>query len=585
MCGIFGYRGDRDAVNIVFEGLKTLEYRGYDSWGITWMQDNKLSTLKEIGKLPTSIPQQKKSSLAIGHTRWATHGGITHQNAHPHPDCTGKIAVIHNGIIENYSNLKANLILKGHVFLSETDTEVFPHLIEELVKKMPFELAVRKAFSELEGLNAFVILNSNDNKLHAIKNGSPMVIGAGGKGEYFVASDSAGIMKYTDNVLFVEDNVFLTISNTISATNAAGQNIKLKFQKYQWKKESPSKGKYEHFLIKEIADQPKCIQRISEKDEGEITAFADSIRKAFGTYLIGCGTASYAALAGQYLFSTIAHKHVNFSVGSEFSYLQDFLIPKSVILAISQSGETIDVIDPVTKAKKIGSKILSITNGYGSTLFRASDQSLLLDAGPEVAVVGTKSYTAMVALLLLLSYELKGDQNQGKVLLKKAARDISHTLTQRLGKVKEASKIVSESETVFTIGRGISYALALESALKIKETSLIHAEGFAGGELKHGVMALIQKGTPCVVFAPNDETLNDILSNAQEIKTRGGFMIGVGPVKSGIFDLWIETEDLGPATILSQVVIAQLLAYYAALERGIEDPDKPRNLAKSVTVK
>ena len=585
MCGIFGYTGRRNAVNVVFEGLKTLEYRGYDSWGITWMHNGKLNTEKRIGKLPSSMSQQNKSSLAIGHTRWATHGGITQENAHPHLDCTNKIAVIHNGIIENYSNLKANLVEKGHIFLSETDTEVFSHLIEKFVKKVPFEQGVRKAFSKLEGLNAIVILNSIDNQIHAIKNGSPMVIGTGEKGEYFVASDSAGIMKYTDNVLFVEDNVFLTIGSTISATDEAGKRIKLKFKKYHWRRESPSKGKYKHFLIKEIADQPECIRRISKKSKMEITDFSNSIRSAFGTYLIGCGTASYAALAGQYLFSTIAHKHVNFSVGSEFSYLQDFLTPKSVILAISQSGETIDVIDPVIKAKRIGSKVLSVTNVQGSTLFRVSNSSMLLEAGSEIAVVGTKSYTSMVAVLLLISYELKGDQNRGRSLLRKAAQDISHTLEKRLVKITEASKIIAGSEGVFTIGRGISYALALESALKIKETSLIHAEGFAGGELKHGVMALIQKGTPCIVFAPNDETLNDILSNAQEIKTRGGFMIGVGPVKSAIFDLWIETEDLGPATILSQAVIAQLLAYYAALERGIEDPDKPRNLAKSVTVK
>ena len=322
-----------------------------------------------------------------------------------------------------------------------------------------------------------------------------------------------------------------------------------------------------------------------KKSKKEIADFSNSIRSAFGTYLIGCGTASYAALAGQYLFSTIAHKHVNFSVGSEFSYLQDFLTPKSVILAISQSGETIDVIAPVIKAKRIGSKVLSVTNVQGSTLFRVSNSSMLLEAGSEIAVVGTKSYTSMVAVLLLISYELKGDQNRGRSLLRKAAQDISHTLEKRLVKITEASKIIAGSEGVFTIGRGISYALALESALKIKETSLIHAEGFAGGELKHGVMALIQKGTPCVVFAPNDETLNDILSNAQEIKTRGGFMIGIGPVESTIFDLWIKTEDLGPATILSQAVIAQLLAYYAALERGIEDPDMPGNVEKSVTVK
>ncbi len=585
MCGIFGYIGERDAVKIVFNGLRTLEYRGYDSWGISWNSGKTLATIKEVGKLPASSPITTVSHIAIGHTRWATHGGVTRENAHPHLDCTKTIAVVHNGIIENYSNLKANLVAKNHKFSSETDTEVFSHLLEELSKKLPFGEAVRKGFGELEGLNAFLIINSQTNEIYAVKNGSPMVIGEGKRGEFYVASDPAGIMEHTNTVLFVEDNVFIKIGKSIESFDMRGKRGEILFQTLSWKKEVPTKDGYDHFLLKEISEQPDCIKRIAERDAAQIDHFAEQIKKAFGTYAIGCGTASYAALAGQYLFSKIAGKHINFSVGSEFSYLQDFLTPKSAVLAISQSGETIDIIDPVTRAKKIGSTILSLTNVYGSTLFRKSDQSLLLDAGPEIAVVGTKSYVSMVSLLLLLAYSIKGDLTEGKQLLRKAAEDITKTLQKRTSDIKRASDIIAKAPAVFVIGRGLSYATTLETALKIKETALIHAEGFAGGELKHGVLALIEKGTPCIVIAPNDETHNDILSNAQEIRTRGGYIMGIGPKNSDIFDLWLETEDLGNATLLSQVVISQLLAYYAALKRGVEDPDKPRNLAKSVTVK
>jgi glucosamine--fructose-6-phosphate aminotransferase (isomerizing) len=302
--------------------------------------------------------------------------------------------------------------------------------------------------------------------------------------------------------------------------------------------------------------------------------------------MLGCGTASHAALAGTYLFSRIAKKHINFSIGSEFNYLEDYLTKESLLIPISQSGETIDVVEPVEKAKKKGAKIAAIVNVLGSTLYREADYKILLGAGVEKAVVGTKSFIAMISVLLLTAYTLAKKEDLGKRLLLRASQNLKKVLGNKF--VENLKKIAGElknNEHIYIIGRGLSYATALEATLKIKETSYIHAEGFAGGELKHGVIALIERGTPCIVFAPNDETHDDIISNAWEVKARGGFIIGIGPRDNKVFERFLKTDDIGDATIIPQVVISQLLAYYLALEKGIKDPDKPRNLAKSVTVK
>jgi glutamine---fructose-6-phosphate transaminase (isomerizing) len=369
-------------------------------------------------------------------------------------------------------------------------------------------------------------------------------------------------------------------------TLPGGKEIEPNINTLDWKFEESEKGKFKHFLLKEIYEQPRVIGNIALNCSQEVNNLATLIDQAFGTFMLGCGTASYSALAGTYFFSRIAKKHVNFTIGSEFAYLEDYLTPESLVIAISQSGETIDVVDPVAKAKKKDSKIAAIVNVLGSTLYRQADYKILLNAGQEKAVVGTKSFTAMIAILLLTAYTLAKKQTQGRNLLKKAAENIGEILKEEFGKC--LMRVVSDlrnKEHIFVIGRGLSYATALEATLKIKETACMHAEGFAGGELKHGVIALIERGTPCIVFAPNDETYDDIISNAQEIRARGGFIIGIGPKSNKVFDRFLETADVGDATIIPQVVISQLLAYYLALKRGIKDPDKPRNLAKSVTVK
>jgi len=591
MCGIFGYVGKQgNAAEIVFDGLKLLEYRGYDSWGVSVKQGKKLLVDKHVGKIGNSHLNSQlstfNSQLAIGHTRWATHGGVTVNNAHPHLDCSSTIAVMHNGIVENFEVLKTELIKKGHKFISQTDTEVIPHLVEEFLKKEGLASSVRDAFNQLKGLNAVVVAYAVSKEIIAAKTGSPLVMGVG-KNELFVASDASAIVNHTKKVIFLEDNRMVILGDRLKLIRLPdGKEIKPRFQTLDWKFEDTKKGKYRHFLLKEIYEQPHVIKNIVFNYKQEAQKLAGLIKKAFGTFMLGCGTASYAALAGTYLFSRIAKKHVNFSIGSEFNYLEDYLTKQSLLIPISQSGETIDIVEPVEKAKKKGATIAAIVNVLGSTLYRQADYKILLGAGVEKAVVGTKSFIAMISVLLLTAYTLAKKEDLGKRLLLKASQDLKKVLGNIF--VENLKKIAGElknKEHIYIIGRGLSYATALEATLKIKETSYMHAEGFAGGELKHGVIALIERGTPCIVFAPNDETHDDIISNAQEVKARGGFIIGIGPRNNKVFERFLKTDDIGDATIIPQVVISQLLAYYLALAKGIKDPDKPRNLAKSVTVK
>lgn len=568
MCGVFGYVGkSKNAPSIVLEGLKKLEYRGYDSWGVSAVIDSKIVVEKRVGKIGEAVLSKKfngSSSLALGHTRWATHGGVTEKNSHPHLDCTGKIAVVHNGIIENYEKLKKDLIKKGHRFVSETDSEVIPHLIEDC--------GVRKAFKKLEGLNAIVVMMGE--KIYAIKKGSPLVVGLG-KEENFVASDAMALAAHTKNVVFLEDDVLAEI--TASGVQFYGEH---KVTRIDYKTEDEGKGKYKHFMLKEIYEQPRIINNISQTDVSEL---AEMIKRAFGTYLVGCGTAYHATLFAQYLFSTVSKRHVNSVAGSEFGYLEDFLTKKSLVLALSQSGETIDIVESVGKAKLRGVKIAALVNNLGSTLYRMADYKILLEAGPERAVASTKAFTAKLAVLILTAYTMAGKQGEGKRLLKMAAEEVNRILNLEL-RIKNLANKIKKASDIYVIGRGISHPIALEAALKIKEISYIHAEGFAAGELKHGVIALISKGTPCIVFAPNDETRGAVLSGAMEMRARGGYIIGVSNKREEVFDEFIEVKDCGEATAIPNIVTMQLLAYYLSVLRG-NNPDMPRNLAKSVTVK
>ena len=588
MCGIFGYIGDKkDGATIVLSGLKTLEYRGYDSWGIAVGDGDEIKIEKHTGKIGAAKTILPKSNLSIGHTRWATHGGVSEKNAHPHMDCAGRIAVIHNGIIENFLEIKNELIQKGHKFISETDTEVMAHLIEENLKSKNFSIATREAFNRLKGMNAIVTINSESKEIIALKNGSPLVVGVG-SGEYFLASDASGILEYTRDIFFMEDNQMVVLGGDMKVfTLPDGKEVKPVLEKVQWKFEESTLGKYKHFFIKEINEEPQVIKNIALNGVSAAKKLTELIEAAKGTFLIACGSAAYAAIGATYLFSKVAKKHVNFAVGSEFKYIEDFVVPETLIIPISQSGESIDVIEPTQKAKKEKrAQIASIVNVLGSTLYRMSDFNFLLTAGPEKAVVATKSFSAMIAAVLLTAYTLAGRAKEGQELLIKSAENVAEILNEQSTKrIINLAKKLQNKEHIYVIGRGLSYAVALEATLKIKEATYIHAEAFPGGELKHGVIALIAKNTPAIVFAPNDETYHEIISNAQEIKARGGYIIGVGPKNNEVFDEFLATADIKDATILPQVAVAHLLGYYLSLARGNKDPDKPRNLAKSVTVK
>lgn len=595
MCGIFGYVGYKsNASDIVLNGLKSLEYRGYDSWGVACVPDGKspgkkqeIVVRKQTGKIgAATLDGMPASTFAFGHTRWATHGGVTEVNAHPHLDCTGTIALIHNGIIENYEELKGPLLQKGHVFKSETDTEVAVHLIEEYAKTMISSKAVQKAFKAIQGLNALIIMSVRDGRLIAVRNGSPLVVGFG-DGENFVASDAMALIPHTKQVHFLEDNQMAIISGDgIMLFDAlTGEGIRPRKQTLNLSVEETVKGKYPFFMLKEINEQPAILADIAANYENQEKRLAERIRNAYGTYLVGCGTAAYACMAGSYFFSKIAKRHINWQVGSEFSYQLDFLTPKSLVIALSQSGETMDTLDAVKRSQEKGAKVFGLVNVIGSTLYRQADYKLPIGAGPEKGVASTKAFTGKLAHLLLLAYALDGRAEEGKKVLVKATKSAKRVLSkQSVTRIKELAKMIKDREHMYVIGRGLSYPASLETALKIKEISYIHAEGLAAGELKHGPLALVEKGTPCIAFLPDDETYGANLAGAMEMKARGGFIIGVSYKPHEIFDYYIPVSDAGEATIIPNVIFGQMLAYYLTLERGY-DPDKPRNLAKSVTVK
>jgi glucosamine--fructose-6-phosphate aminotransferase (isomerizing) len=592
MCGIFGYVGQKNnAADIVLAGLKSLEYRGYDSWGIAAVplsgNQNTMFVKKKAGKIGNAtVDEFPQSQFAFGHTRWATHGGVTDINAHPHLDCTKTIAIIHNGIIENYHELKQSLLKKGHKFISETDTEVAVHLIEEYAKHMLFSKAVQKAFNDMTGLNAFIVMNTTSNQFVAVRNGSPLVVGFGNK-ENFLASDAAALTPYTKQVHYLEDNqmALLTSRGIMIFDARTGERVRPKKQTLTWTAQEVEKGKYPYFMLKEIYEQPGIIADITADGADRAIELASSIKKSFGTYMVGCGTASHACIVGSILFSKIAKRHVNWAIASEFEYELDFLTPKSLVFALSQSGETMDTLEAIRKAKRKGATVIGIVNVMGSTLYRESDQQLVIGAGPEKGVASTKAFTGKVAHLVLLAHAIAGRVNDGQQMLTKAAKASKGVLSQAsVANIQKLAKLLKAKDHIYVIGRGMSYPASLETALKIKEISYIHAEGFAAGELKHGVLALIEKGTPCIAFLPNDETYEANLAGAMEMKARGGYIIGISYKPHDIFDYYIPVGDAGVATVIPNVIAAQLLAYYLTIERGF-DPDMPRNLAKSVTVK
>ncbi len=590
MCGIFGYVGvSQPGGAMILDALRKLEYRGYDSWGVAVGANGHIDVAKRAGRIGDAVATLPDAQIGFGHTRWATHGGVTDENAHPHLDCTGRFAVIHNGIIENYRVIKERLVAAGHEFHSETDTEIVAHLIEE-VSASPSDIslvdALRAVFSQLRGLNAVIVMDNKTHQLAAVKNVSPLVLGRGERG-YFLASDALALVGHASEIHYLDDGQVACLSSEGLSlfANETGLPQQPDFRPLLLSEADTSLGGYPHFMIKEIHEQPGVLRRISAEYSDPVKELAALIRESYGAFLVGSGTASYAALSGSYLFSRIARRHVNFTVGSEFKYQEHFITDRSLVIALSQSGETADVIESVLAAKERGAKIAALVNVTGSTLDRLADFSIPLGAGPEQCVLSTKAYTAKLAILLMLAHELNGSLHVARELLWQAVDGIEQAIAPlAVDRIRALATRIVDQEHCFIIGRGLSYPTALEAALKIKEVSYMHAEGFAGGELKHGVIALVDKGTPSIVFSPLDETRDDILSGAMEMKSRGGMIIGVSPENDPIFDVHIPVADVGDASPIVNVIPAQLLGYQLALLRGY-DPDKPRNLAKSVTVK
>ncbi len=584
MCGIIGYVGNQNAHGIVIDGLKRLEYRGYDSFGFAILKERNFEIFKNVGRISEfSSDFNGICDLSIGHTRWATHGGVTKENAHPHVDCTGKIIVVHNGIIDNFQELKQDLEKQGHVFKSQTDTEILPHLIEEHMKRgSSFEEAVSKSIGQLEGSYAFITAFSGEpDKLIGARNGAPLVVGLSDTG-HFIASDPIAFLEHTKNAVFLDDSEIVILNGENAEFFKEGKNVEKSSKELEWDSENISKNGFEHYMLKEIHEQPLVLKQTLLQDKEKLKKAAEEVLNSRRVCIVACGTSRHAGLVGRYIISELAGKYCEVYMASEFQYLA----PKdTLVIAVSQSGETADVLEGVKKAKEKGCKIISVVNAKSSTLDRESDISLYLNCGPEIAVASTKAFTSQVTLFYLLAYAMAGRLECGIEFLNEMPGKIMQTINETEGSAQNLANFLKDKNDIYFIARGENFAVATEGALKMKEVSYIHAEGMPAGELKHGTLALIEKGVPVVVICPEDHTHIDTLNNAMEVKARGGIIIGISNVKNEIFDYWLKIPKAEPIfyPILANIP-CQLLAYYTALARGC-DVDKPRNLAKSVTVK
>lgn len=596
MCGIFAYIGAKTEVAMMtHQGLCDLEYRGYDSWGIAADTADGFFIRKSVGKISEVDVRTFKGiegTAAIGHSRWATHGAVSEANAHPHFNSEKTIAVVHNGIIENHSALKQFLIresaLSPHeLFTSETDTEVIPHLIDHFIRRqgLSFEDAFVETARMLEGRYAFVAMRQGERTILGVRDGSPLVLGKG-VGGFFFASDVPAFLDHTRMVNYIEDRQYVRagLGEFIVRDLDTGKKVDAALTEVVWEKEEATKEGYPHFMLKEILEQGSSLDRAIRQEDSVLTEVARMI-KANRTFFLGCGTAFKMAKMGELYASLIGRTLGHSFVGSEFRPYEAYLDKKTLLFAVSQSGETADVLETLGIAKKKGAKIAALLNVVGSSMDRMADRSIFLNAGPEIAVASTKAATAQMAILLLLAHALGGKLGEGKHELRNAVKEIKSWLSTDLSHeiAQIAKKIVHEND-MYLIGRGLHAPIAEEAAIKIQEVSYIHAQGFPGGELKHGPIALVRRGTPVIAFVPHDETRADMESNAAELRARGAIVIGISPEPSKVFDEWVRIPSLGFATPIASIIPIQLLAYHLAILRG-NDPDRPRNLAKSVTVK
>jgi glucosamine--fructose-6-phosphate aminotransferase (isomerizing) len=607
MCGIVGYIGNKNAIKVLLDGIKRLEYRGYDSSGIAFVENNRLQYEKAVGKiaeLEKKLEGNNHSShIGIVHTRWATHGAPTFENAHPHIDCNREIAVVHNGIIENYDYLKSKLEKEGHLFKSETDTEVLAHLIEKHFTGN-LESAVIEALKEVEGTYGIAVISiKNPQKIVAARKGSPLVLGIGDH-EYFITSDVSASLEHTRDVVYLDDNeiAVLTMDNYETKTIENIPTYK-KVEEVLWNIDMIEKGGYEHFMLKEIHEQPQAIRnamrgRVDSTSGsiklGGLSVCENDLLRAKRFIIVACGTSWHAGLVGEYMLEEFVRIPVEVEYASEFRYRNPIIDKDTVIIAISQSGETADTLAAMREARHKGAKLLSICNVVGSTIAREADCGIYLHIGPEIGVASTKAFTAQITVLYLFTLylmELKRLSSPAHPSMIKAIQSIPEQIQRILDQEEEIvnlARIYKNHENALYLGRGYNYPVALEGALKLKEISYIHAEGYPAAEMKHGPIALINKDMPVVFIATKDSVYGKILNNIEEVKSRGGKVIviategdeQVAQKADHVFYIPKTSDCLTP--ILS-VIPLQLLAYHMAVMREC-DVDKPRNLAKSVTV-
>ena len=593
MCGIFGYAGERnDAAELILEGLRKLEYRGYDSWGIAVGEGPRAAVDRRVGKIGDARPKLPASSFGLGHTRWATHGPVTDDNAHPQLDCSRRLAVVHNGMLTNEAELRQALGRTGHRMRSHTDSELIAHLVEDLLGQTSagetrLVRATMAAFRKLRGLNAIAVLDVQSGEIVAAKSGTPLVLGKA-DGGHFIASDHSALLEYTREVAFVSDGQAVLLDRTQLRLFdiESGNELIPELTTVEWDAVSADRQGHPDFMTKEICEQPAVLRTIAQRSLAHVTELAERITQAGDVYIVGCGSAAHAALSAQHQLARIATRRIITASAYEFEHHLPFIGANSLVIALSQSGETADVLDATRAARAKGAQIVALTNVEGSSLWRSADLTVPLYAGPERCVLATKSFTAKLALSWLTAHALVGRLEAAREALENTASELEDLISgPRREAIRTIADAIRSQAHLYVIGRGSSHPLALEVALKIKEVSYVHAEGFAGGELKHGVIALIEPYTPCIVLAPNDETRDDVLANALQVKARGAVLIGLASEYHPAFDHHIPVAaDSSSVPQLVQAVVAQLLGYDLARLRG-HDPDMPRNLAKSVTVK
>jgi glucosamine--fructose-6-phosphate aminotransferase (isomerizing) len=588
VCSIIGYKGESLAAPLLVTCLQKMEYRGYDSVGIGTINDGKVSVRKGVGRVEdvdsNLFLRVLPGRIGIGHTRWATHGKVTEKNAHPHTSCSGEIAVVHNGIIQNYSELKSKLIREGHIFRSETDSEVIAHLLEEdYVKSGDLRGAVLNTAKKLAGAFSFIAAFS-DGTIVGARYDEPLIVGISNDG-YYVSSDVVGFLNYTDRAIFLDNrDIVILKGSEMEMINFDGAPVMRPITQVAWEFGGIDKGTYAHYTIKEINEQVETIFKSGKGQEDKIEQVSALLKSAPFVYFTGSGTSYHCALVAKTLLSKYGRRKSDAIMSSEFQYLVNDIEPDSVIVAISQSGETADVLEVVKKAKPLGSKIISIVNVPTSSLARLSDISISMNCGPEIGVAATKSFTSQLTILYAIIDRLSGgvigfEDQRSK--LQNAVKELVEG--QKL--IEQIADEIKNAKDIYVLGRSIHYPIALEGALKIKELSYVHAEGIPAGELKHGPLALIDKNSCVLVLNPNDSTFDDVKANAHEIKARGSSLIGIGSSPSDVYDRFIAIPEVDEVLIpILEVIPFQLIAYYLALEKNA-NPDYPRNLAKSVTVK